>query len=265
MDSHIPATADLLAGWTGPVIYGDIFPANTPVRWVVSAYGAGGMANGTDLKGIRLDPRRPEVAHRIADVARAGVGCETCGGLGYTGDRYMVADASTGEGIEVDERAECGRCEGAGGRKAEIGHWRPVSLGGKVTPIGDLSAAGVSGRLLARSWAGILAGVGPVQGLLGEWRKVCDDDPDTGETWIRQPLIDPRGERGGLWVCSKLQPWRDFGWQNSLTPDPTGRHNWQSGPEPGAEGRAAADRAALAAGVAIIESGALVLPALGVS
>lgn len=41
------------------------------------------------------------------------VPCKTCGGLGYTGDRYMVTDA-WGEAREEDERVRCEPCEGAG-------------------------------------------------------------------------------------------------------------------------------------------------------
>lgn len=41
------------------------------------------------------------------------VPCEVCGGLGYTGDRYMVTDA-WGEAREEDERVRCAACEGTG-------------------------------------------------------------------------------------------------------------------------------------------------------
>lgn len=63
----VPATAELLAGWTGPVWWLDTF-RNPEGKWIVSAYGAGGMANGAALERIRLDTSRPEVIDRIARV-----------------------------------------------------------------------------------------------------------------------------------------------------------------------------------------------------
>ena len=56
---YVPAREEWLRWWTGPVEYLDKFhdPAG---RRVVSAYGAGGMANGAPVDRIRLALRRPE-------------------------------------------------------------------------------------------------------------------------------------------------------------------------------------------------------------
>jgi hypothetical protein len=80
---------------------------------------------------------------------------------------------------------------------------------------------------------------------LGEWRKAADNDPDAGETWVRHRVHDPRNRGGGLWVAKVTQPWRDFGWECSITVDPSAPWTWLRGPETGDLGRACADLAAL--------------------
>lgn len=62
---YIPAREDWLKGWCGPVEWLDTFRVPEG-RWVCSAYGAGGMANGAPAERIRLDPRRPEVRDMLA-------------------------------------------------------------------------------------------------------------------------------------------------------------------------------------------------------
>ena len=64
------AIPGMLDGWAGPVTYQDYHYARgelTKGRWVPSACGAGGMANGVAPDHIRLDPSRREVRLRLAD------------------------------------------------------------------------------------------------------------------------------------------------------------------------------------------------------
>lgn len=188
----VSATEVPLLGWTGPVEWLDTF-RNPESVWRVSAYGAGGMANGTDPARVRLDTRRREVQHLLCDrlaLPEWVCGSEWCAALVW---------------------------------------W-----------------AGVAGR--------------PLSDVLGVWRLVTEANPDTGATWIRQRLYDPRNQGGGLWACELVQPWRAWAWENSCVYDhATGL--WRRGPETGDAGKAAADAAALAHDCALLNivDGRLVL------
>jgi len=60
----VPAREEWLKDWTGPVLWLDTFRTREG-KWVASAYGPGGMANGAPAERIRLDLRRPEVRDRL--------------------------------------------------------------------------------------------------------------------------------------------------------------------------------------------------------
>lgn len=144
---YIPATAlggDLVRDWTGPAEgRGIIRPGHghseTVWGWVPGVWNAAHPPSG----GHRLDPRRSEVAHRVADVLRAR-GHEV-GHLLPVALGGKVTDAATEERMQQDE---------GGG-----------TLRGRVP-----AAADVSALTLAASVAGLEAGRGVVRGVLGEWR-----------------------------------------------------------------------------------------------
>jgi hypothetical protein len=98
---------------------------------------------------------------------------------------------------------------------------------------------------------------------LSDWRKAADNDPDAGETWVRHRVHDPRNRGGGLWVAEVTQPWRDFGWECSITIDPSAPWTWLRGPETGDLGRACADLAALNADSIIRVEGGWLVPLPG--
>lgn len=161
---HTPATPELLDGWASLVLWRvspntDAMETAVTIaeryhdRWTLR------LRTGTTsqtVDRIFLDLRRPECAHRVVDVSRAGVRCTEC-----RGSRMAP--------ITVDPTGPCGACDATGYLRAphELRDLLPVTLGGKVTPIGAMDAAEVSAALLAESWRGILAGVGPVRGLVG--------------------------------------------------------------------------------------------------
>lgn len=84
---YLALEEEWLKGWTGPAEWLDTF-RDPDGRWVVSAYGAGGMANGAPAERLRLDTRRPEVRHLLCDLGiapewarKSAVAC-WCAGMG---------------------------------------------------------------------------------------------------------------------------------------------------------------------------------------
>lgn len=137
----------------------------------------------------------------------------------------------------------------------------------------DLRIAAVRDHLVrcgAREWcresvAGMLAWVlrGNVEDVLQPWRRVAESDPDTGETWIRRRVYDPRNRGGGLWGGSLTQPWRPYGWEDSTTAAADAPWTWTRGPEIGEAGRLAADLSVLRSGSVLEDSDGYYIPLPG--
>lgn len=111
---------------------------------------------------LRLDARRPEVAHRIVDVVRAG-------------ERWAKHDRMMG--VEVSaEAAERDIAE-----NAPPSQWKrpPYDLSAFLPPAlgGQARDADESAALLVASIEGIERGCGPVRGVLGERDPVLNTRP----------------------------------------------------------------------------------------
>lgn len=120
----------------------------------------------------------------------------------------------------------------------------------------DLRWAKDDPQVLVWSVLSVSKGGPPLADLLHPWRETGNN------SWIRQRVFDPKNEGGGLWVCETVGVETAFGWESSLSRDPVTRWWWQ-GQAVGAEGRAAADQAALEVPVGLREpDGTLRLPPL---
>lgn len=80
-----------------------------------------------------------------------------------------------------------------------------------------------------------------------------EDNPEGGATWIRRPMFDPKNRGGSLWVGSRTEPWRPFGWECSLVRSLSEPWTWTRGTETGPEGCLFADIEALNAGFVLAE------------
>lgn len=180
----------------------------------------------SSLGRITLEMDRPESRLQVATVLGRGERCDNCAGNGRT-----------------EPGVDCARCTARGYLRLPS----PVRhlLDG---PLGDLPAemAGHSAELIACSVARVLVGLGPVAGVLEEWR-------EDRWTWYRDGL---EGHQR-VWV---------FKTREGVEPDGNGwalgrpTKRGPRGPETGALGKSAADRASLAAGFAYVEGGMLVAP-----
>lgn len=236
---YIPATAlggDLITGWSGPAekicVSGwlQVAVIGTPPRDVPGSTVDYAIVNAADdypsgrtsYRRIRLDPRREEVAHHIADVLRRKgheVGHLLPVALGgRQGDVIALAEPTC-------THPGCDEAAGHGG----------VHQMGNTRQIVTIPAADVSAVLLAASVAGVEAGRGVVRGVLGEWHTL-------GHAWGRSNEFvlvynEPRGWQRG---------WR-IGYVGQII---------EQGPETGPEGRAAADAALLRLGYAYLSPAA---------
>lgn len=215
----IPADAipGLLDGWTGP----GSLPDGEPVVGLPGEHWGGRTLCGDGVlrhyteRSIRLDPARPEVAHRIADVLRS---------LGHE-VRALLPRALGGEVYDLDEvldegRLSCG-CPNGCDERAAFTHWDgaercpkcmyPVTGYFVVRP--ETPASEVSAALLAASVAGVVAGRGVVRGVL-EWVLVPVRDTDPAwqrwelryagrDTFVAVAVVGPGiDERADVWA-----PW----------------------------------------------------------
>lgn len=152
---YIPATAlggDLVRDWTGPIEVRVSEIAGLS-EWVESCYCLSTQAflRIERPEKTRLDPRRPEVAHRVADVLRAK-GHEV-------GPLLPVALGGRVAGAIADRPCPCG------GQGVEVGPdargCADCGLRGTVRTL--VPAADVSALLLCASVAGVEAGAGVVR------------------------------------------------------------------------------------------------------
>lgn len=255
---YIPATAlggDLVRDWTGPAEgRGIIRPGHghseTVWGWVPGVWNAAHPPSG----GHRLDPRRSEVAHRVADVLRARgheVGHLLPVALGgRQGDTQANAPIPAscsfdGNARHVEPLPDCLRCGGSGRVTFESDDFPPGTNACCCTCSGcrsekvTIPAADVSAVLLAASVAGVEAGRGVVRGVLGEWR-----------TSAGFPLYFERdGASGNAFVTPN-------GWGVSTVDGAADRERGTMGPKGGPEGRAAADAALLRLGYAYLDPAA---------
>ena len=156
----IPATPELLRDWTGPVEMRGL-NERRPDEWTLTAYGPGGMANGTFPSRLRLPLSRPEVRDRVVRAGAEGVRCPEC---------------------------PDGDCTGTGWyrRPADLSAFRD---GSNLAAPGWTSAE-LSAALLWLSWVRLAGGMGPVVGLYS-----AAEDTYQG-MYVRRHRIVGVGERG---------------------------------------------------------------------
>lgn len=229
----IPGTAlggEIVRGWIGPCEQWRYIDGGTGVvrpngQWGPAIVGA---TYWRDLSEIRLDPRRPEVAHRIADVLRAR-GHEV---------GALLPVALGGKGGKAFTR--CGSCAGTGVLPALSGGDEVPCLCGDGT--NDVPAELVSAVLLAACVAGVECGRGVVRGVLGEWMHEHGG-------WVRKnhhgAVVCRVADSGTFTLGRMCEP---MGWYAYDT--------MTKGPETGPEGRTAADAALLRLGFAYLDSSA---------
>jgi hypothetical protein len=219
--------------WLPAMTWGDIrFGEDRDAAW--------GFCDARDP--VRYDARRPEVAARIVAWAFAGEKCPACieGQVSnptacYTGDAPVNA---------------CRRCNGTGYTRPphDLTPFLPTTL-----PGGRIASVEHSAALLVASVRGIVAGVGPVVGVLGAWTfRPFGPWATTEGTWDRARLdgADARGARVTLATAPRHgMVYR--GWRMGPSCE---------GPETDDAGRACADRAALAHRFALLDADTLTLP-----
>lgn len=231
------ALAGLIVGWTGPVDYLDYEAAENgetdEPEWSPAIVNALGMVwyEAEDCSWrpvyrerpeLRLDCLRPEVQARVGRMLAAGVGCEACGGRGSV-------QASAQPGCDGECPEPCG-CDAGWTRKpSPIHHILDAARTNALSNQHIAEAVAWSVRSVARGGE-VLAGI-------------------RGEREPIAPLAETRPIITGRSITIVVSDW---GWK-------CGNHR---GPETGHEGRAKADAALLAANIAYIDSGALVLPTL---
>lgn len=176
-----------------------------------------------DVSKVRLDCLRPEVQDHVGRVLAAGVRCEACGGRGSV--RASVQPGCDGECPEP-----CG-CDAGWTRKpSPIHHILDAARPGALSNQHIAEAVAWSVRNVAR-------GGEVLRGVYGPW-EWCQLDYGA---WCRMALVDSTCRPG-------------YGGARSLVHDL--RHDF-----PGtAETRAQKDIETLAANIAYIDGGALVLP-----
>lgn len=229
----------LLAGWCGPGVFrydGD--PQN---RLHVGVW-----LDGINIRSMGrmvwsgVDLRRSECAHRVRDVLEAGVRCDCdvhrcteCGAVGTDTAFEFCAEETIVPFPEWDHAAnECGDCNGTGYLI------QPADLGWTRTLPAWQAAA-----ILAASVRRVVAGEGPVVGMLGE-----HDDDEQGRF-----LSHPHSDDPGTWTHVGLAGWEFVVDWHEKVPR-------KHGPASGDEGRAMADAAALAAGYALDNGDHVLIP-----
>lgn len=228
---------DVLDGWTGPVVWFDKFPSRTypEGQWVTSAYGAGGMANGTDPTRILLPLTRPECRAQLARVLATGLRCPC----------VAVRDDLARRGLPVADVA-CVQCGETGWTRPPrpCFHLLPRVEGGSL-PDEYVQHAPV---LLVAHARDVAAGGPGIVGVLKTWAPV-PGYPDSGARWLMsgEPLEAREGRYGSV---TEEQGW-------SLVNACSVR---AYGPETCDAGMAAADRAALAHHYALIDGASVRVP-----
>jgi hypothetical protein len=218
--------------WLPAMTWGDIrFGEDRDAAW--------GFCDARDP--VRYDARRPEVAARIVAWAYAGEKCPAC----IEGQVSNPTACYTGD-APVDA---CRRCNGTSYTRPphDLTPFLPTTL-----PGGRIASPEHSAALLVASVRGIVVGVGPVVGVLGEWRH---SPRDTQWTWGRWSLTRATHARPELAVNAR-------GWAQpaEMAIRMRSAHDLEHGPETGAEGRTCADRAALAHRFALLDADTLTLP-----
>ena len=179
---------------------------------------------------IRMDPRLPEVQHRIVDVLRT---------KGYNVAPFLPSALG---GQVIDAPVDCERCGGIGEIGIEVGgvpdRMEPCPSCDNGYRNDPADATEVSARLLAASIAGVDAGKGVVRGFLGEWVR------DIGRPgWVRWSIW-------GNAVAYSSDRQSNHAWGIREHPSLTNR----SGPETGLEGRNAVDADLIDMGYAFLDS-----------
>ena len=251
----------LLDGWCGPVsMHGGTGWCDASIiddsgggdpRVVGYYHGSGGysVSEYERAAGLRLDCRRPEVRDHARRVLLAGERCRgsTVGlaaGLGCCDGWVQIR---SGSGAHADPQP-CDACNGSGylRKPADIGPIIEAELRGDITPT---EAAGLVWCSLLR----VAAGVKPARAIVSEYMTPKWADR---VMFARHIPRDSLCADGGRLVCIVEHD----GWYLQPPHDPYSRRNVPHGPETGDAGKSAADTAALAAGYALREPGALLLP-----
>ncbi len=196
----IPATAlggVLIEGWTGP----GTLPDGEPVVVLPGEYWGGrtlcgdGVLRHYTAQSLHLDPTRPEVAHRIADVLRS---------LGHEVGHLLPVALGGRVGDTVEVGPSCGADAPGGPCDYEPGHAQPHKTG-NTRMLRPVPAAHVSARLLAASVEGVDQGRGVVRGVLGERVPIPYAPTVRGRLLVTAPRLRPDDvswwSDGGNWYA----------------------------------------------------------------
>ena len=254
-DAYIPADDVLLRGYCGPCEIQIRMDDEGPPDWMIAACVGGGVerafwADQTVLVAdrfyvrlyrlsvVRLDPALAPVRDHIARVMAEGVRCPACGGRGWSGT--VVGD-------------RCSHCTG--------GYLLPPSpIEHLMDRHGSRMTAAQSAACVAWSYRSWRRGGAMLRGVLTSWASMAPHFPDAAHARNAVSLGSTGDGVGG-------RPGREVA---VCHPTP-GRVGWfllaahaaSAGPETGPDGRACADRAALAHNFALInDDGSVTTPEL---
>jgi hypothetical protein len=249
----------VLRGWSGPAgpspapedhsCWPDVYGIHAGVPLVESC-GEGGMWLDEDAS-VRLDCTRPEVRDRLHRVLGEGERCgcdgkphEACVGCGATPEEndakpWRRCGSQDGHGCIYGD-VYC--CPGWARQPADYTWLLAAELRGDITPT---VAAGLWWVAVKRAEAGL----GPIQHPWSTWARENDGRcrrRDIQSRYRAGAMIDVDG--WALWSADQPGP---LGLPGGRT---------ASGPKTGEAGKQAADAAALTAGYALLDDGAILLP-----
>jgi len=201
-------------------------------------YGDWDVFSPTSTQSL-IDCMRPEAQDHIVRVLHAGEAC-TCP---ERRKAYTVEDWSKHGASPI-----CTHCNGTGYTRPrhDLGHVTQAERAGKITST-------VAAAILWVSCQRVEAGLGPVLDALRPWKEFSPGHwQRLGRDLASKAGVSDRSSpafRTHGWYC--LNRWRSRETVSSRNPQ---------GHEFGSKGKACADRAALAAGYALLDGGSILLP-----